>query len=460
MDIRGRVVLVTGASSGIGAATTREMAHKGAKVLLLARRKEAIEQIAAEIRAQNVLAKAYAVDLGDVQAVEKTSQAIRSEFGVPDVLINNAGVGRFLYVEETEPNEMVQMITSPFLAASLVTRAFLPEMIQRGSGQIVNLTSPAAFFPWPGATVYSAARWAMRGFTVALRADLRGTGVRATLVVPGKVRSPYFEHNSGAEQRLPGISRIYQTLTPEQVAKAIANAVEHDRAEVILPFLLKLTVLMHRVFPGLVESLVAATGWTRSMNNSAEANTLMAIPGQVLENPITGERIVFRQTARETGGRRLVIDHILPPHTGTFAEHVQLNQEECFEILSGTATYRLNGVQSTAHAGEVILVPCGVPHRNPWNESDQEMVFRHETSPDLGSEIFFESLFSLAQDGKTNRKGEVSALQLFTIGAGLESQTYVTNIPISVQRVMIPLLGTVGRWLGYPTRYSLAKGKE
>jgi len=186
----------------------------------------------------------------------------------------------------------------------------------------------------------------------------------------------------------------------------------------------------------------------------------MATPGQTLENPITGERIVFRQTARETGGRRLVIDHFLRPHTATFPEHVQLNQEERFEILSGTAVYKLNGVQSIARAGKIIAVPYGTPHRNPWNESDQELVFRHETSPDLGSEVFFESLFSLAQDGKTNLKGEVSALHLLVIGAGLESQTYVTNIPIFIQRVMIPIVGLIGRWLGYPSYYSVAEAKK
>jgi short-subunit dehydrogenase/mannose-6-phosphate isomerase-like protein (cupin superfamily) len=433
------------------------MARKGAKVLLLARSREAIEQIADEIRAQNGRAKAYAVDLGDAQAVQKTAEAIRSEYGIPDVLINNAGVGRFLFVEETESDEMVQMITSPYLAAFLTTRAFLSEMIQRGSGQIVNVTSPAAFFPWPGATAYSAARWAMRGFTAALRADLRGTGVRVTLVVPGKVRSTYFEHNPGAEERLPGISRLYRTLTPEDVARAIVSAIEHDRAEVIIPFLMRLTVLAHRVLPGLVEWMVAATGWKRSRNDPVQGGYHPLKSGQMLENPVTGERIVFRERAHENGGRRVVIDHFLKPHTETFAEHIQLNQEERFEILSGIATYRLNGVQSTARAGEVIIVPFGAPHQNPWNETDEELVFRHETRPDLGSEIFFESLFSLAQDGKTNRNGEVGVIQLMTIGASLESQTYLTNMPISVQRVMIPMLGALGRWLGYPTRYSLAK---
>lgn len=186
----------------------------------------------------------------------------------------------------------------------------------------------------------------------------------------------------------------------------------------------------------------------------------MATSGQTLTNPITGERIIFRETAYETGGRKLVIDHFLPPHTDTFAEHVQLNQEERFEILSGTATYSLKGVRGSAGLGEVIVVPYGTPHQNPWNESDDELVFRHETRPDLGSEIFFESLFSLAQAGKTNDKGEVSPLQILVIGSRLESQTYVTNIPVAIQRVMNPLLGAIGRWLGYPTRYSLSQVDE
>jgi quercetin dioxygenase-like cupin family protein len=186
----------------------------------------------------------------------------------------------------------------------------------------------------------------------------------------------------------------------------------------------------------------------------------MAIPGQVLENPITGERIMFRKTAQATRGDKLIIDHFLKPHTSTFPEHVQLNQEERFEILHGVATYSLNGIYDTAHAGKVIIVPPSTPHRNPWNESDYDMAFRHETSPDLGSEVFFETLFSLAQDGKTNHKGEVSALQILVIGAGLETQTFVTGIPIFVQRVMNPILAAIGRWLGYPARYSLGKDRK
>jgi hypothetical protein len=120
----------------------------------------------------------------------------------------------------------------------------------------------------------------------------------------------------------------------------------------------------------------------------------------------------------------------------------------------------LNGADRTALAGEVIVIPAGAAHRNPWNESNEEMSFRHETVPDLGSAVFFESLFSLAQDGKINQSGEVSPLQVIVIGASLESQTYTTGIPISLQKLMIPLLGALGRRLGYPARYSSERSGE
>ncbi len=100
----------------------------------------------------------------------------------------------------------------------------MPEMLARGSGRIVNMGSPGSFAPWPGATGYTAARFAMRGFTAALRADLDGTGIGVTLVVPGEVRSAYFDANPGTAARLPRAGKFFPVLTPEQVAAAIVRA--------------------------------------------------------------------------------------------------------------------------------------------------------------------------------------------------------------------------------------------
>jgi short-subunit dehydrogenase len=172
-------------------------------------------------------------------------------------------------VEETDPAEAARMVAVPYLAAFAVTRAFLPAMVARGAGQVVIVTSPASFLPFAGAAAYDAARWALRGWSGALAAELRGTGVAVTLLVAGKVASPYWEHNPGSEGRVPGISRLYRTLTPEEVGEAIARAAERPRPLVVLPGLLRATLALHRVLPWPVERLVLATGWRRPGNGGA-----------------------------------------------------------------------------------------------------------------------------------------------------------------------------------------------
>lgn len=263
MEIAGRVVLVTGASSGIGAATARLAAERGAHVVLLARGRAALDEVASDIRSRGGKASVFPVDLADLDAVASTCAAIEREVGPPDILVNNAGAGRWLAIDETEPALAVQMMAVPYFAAFAVTRAFLPAMLARGTGHVVNVTSPACYFSFAGAAAYDAARWAVRGFSGALRADLRGTGIGVTLLVAGKVSSSYWENNPGSEERVPGISRLYPTLTPEEVGRALLRAVERGRALVVIPFLFRLTLLLHRLWPAPVEWIVLATGWRR-----------------------------------------------------------------------------------------------------------------------------------------------------------------------------------------------------
>jgi short-subunit dehydrogenase len=281
MQLEHRIVVVTGASSGLGEATAKAMASRGAQVALLARNREALARIAAEIDEQGGMATSFPVDLTDAEAALRACKTIQSQLGVPDVLVNNAGAGRWLFADETMPEQAVQAMATPYFAAFNTTRAFLPDMISRGSGHILNVTSPACFVPWPGATSYGAARWAIRGFTELLRADLYKTGVKVSLVCAGEMRTPYFENNPGSKERIPKIANLYRTLEPEEVASAIVNAVETGKRDVILPLLLRQTLFVHRFAPRLVEMLALKTGFRRPERPARAPQSIAERPAPV-----------------------------------------------------------------------------------------------------------------------------------------------------------------------------------
>lgn len=219
--------------------------------------------MADEIVAAGGVARGYCVDLTDPATLEEVALQIVSDLGAPDIVVNNAGAGRYLYVEETPPEKAAEMVASPYLAAFYVTRVFMPSLLERRAGFIVNVNSPVAWLPWPGAAGYTAARWAMRGFTAALRADLHGTGVKVLELVPGKVSSTYFERNPHSEERLPTITKWIPTLTPDEVAAALVEGVEQDRGMIVFPALLKLVFVLHAVAPWLVDWMMRSTGWRR-----------------------------------------------------------------------------------------------------------------------------------------------------------------------------------------------------
>jgi short-subunit dehydrogenase len=263
MKIQGKWVLITGASSGIGAALARAVASAGGRPLLLARREAQLQQVADSL-GPGAQARVYPVDLSNPTAVDDVAERIMRDVGTPDVLVNNAGAGRWKFVDETSPEEAVQMMAVPYFATFCITHEFLPAMIQRGSGHIVNVSSVASHFVWPGATAYIAARWAVRGFTEALRADLKGTGLGVTLFECGVVKTPYWEHNPGSRERVPKMGTLVPELTPEQVASAIIRGIEHNRRYIVIPLMMRMTILQHAVAPGVVQWLMTATGYRRS----------------------------------------------------------------------------------------------------------------------------------------------------------------------------------------------------
>lgn len=263
MNIKGRLALITGASSGMGASIAKALADAGAEVILLARKRSLLDQVAAEITDGGGRAHAIPVDLGKAEEVETVAARIKAEIGIPDIIVNNAGSGEWRFLDETSPEEAVQMVTIPYLAAFYVTRAFYPEMLNRNSGHIVNISSVASRFVWPGATAYIAARWAVRGFTEALRADLYGTGIGVTLYESGTVDSPYWENNPGSRERVPKLGKLVPIVTTEQVGKAVVNGIKKNKKLVVIPFIMKMTYWQHAVVPWAVQWLMTVTGYRR-----------------------------------------------------------------------------------------------------------------------------------------------------------------------------------------------------
>jgi uncharacterized protein len=250
-----KLVLITGASSGIGEALAKRYGRAGARVLLLARNEERLGAVADAIKRAGGTAMAFAIELADAGAIEETSARIAREIGTPDVLINNAGAGRWLPLVKTNAAEALSMIEVPYLAAFNLTRAFLPLMISRRSGAIACVTSPASYLTWPNAAAYIAARRALAGFTEALRSEVKGTGIAVTLVVLGMVESPYWEHNPGSRENAPVANpRLAQAMSPEEAADAIFSGVERRKRTVVKPAILRVLFLLNAFAPGLVVS--------------------------------------------------------------------------------------------------------------------------------------------------------------------------------------------------------------
>lgn len=260
MDINGKTVLITGASSGIGEATAKTAAAKGARVLLLARSTHLLKRVASEITVQRGTAIPFTVDLSDAAAVAAVAVEIIAEEGVPDIIINNAGAGRWLSVAETGPTEIAGMMAAPYFAAFNLTRDFLPEMIRRGSGHIVNVSSVASRLSWPGAAAYIAARWAINGFSNALRTEVQKSGLTVTLALFGSVSSTFWLHNPGSKERLPRVNKFIPELTPDQAAQAIVRGIERNAREVIKPIIFRFIFFLNGLFPRTTE-MILRMGW-------------------------------------------------------------------------------------------------------------------------------------------------------------------------------------------------------
>lgn len=217
MKLEGKWAVVTGASSGIGAATARELARLGCKLVLGARRVERLEALRAEL---GVEARAHPLDVTSPESCE----AFAAQAGDADILVNNAGLARGTdpLVQGSE-DDWRQMIETNLMGLLRVTRRFLPRMIERGGGTIVNVGSVAGIEAYPGGAVYCATKAGVRSITKALRHELLGTGVRVANVEPGAVETEFsLVRFAGDEARAEKVYQGFTPLTAQDVAEAIA----------------------------------------------------------------------------------------------------------------------------------------------------------------------------------------------------------------------------------------------
>src|ERR1700754_3724449 len=220
MELRGKNVVITGASSGIGRATALEMARRGAHVVLAARRAERLEEVAAGFRAPGVRAIAVPTDVTSPSGC----RGLIDTAGDVDVLVNNAGFAIFSSVAEANPDQVREMMETNYLGAFHCTQAVLPRMLARQQGTIVNVSSITGLMGFARMSAYCASKFALTGFTEALRDELTGSGVRVALVCPGTTDTEFFVR--AERDKMPGASRLMPAVEPERVARAVCDAAE------------------------------------------------------------------------------------------------------------------------------------------------------------------------------------------------------------------------------------------
>jgi short-subunit dehydrogenase len=227
MDFKGTRALVTGASSGIGEVFARELAARGANLVLAARSQDKLEALALELRDRyGVSVEVVAIDLSEPGRGASLAADLEHAGLEVDVLVNNAGFGLFAALHEADPKRIAQAVQLNVGALTELTCALLPQMRARDRGTIVNVASTAAFQPVPYMAVYGATKAYVLSFTEALWAETRGTGVRVTALCPGATDTAFFDTASDD-------ASIGPRMAPEQVVRAAFSALDHRRSTVI-----------------------------------------------------------------------------------------------------------------------------------------------------------------------------------------------------------------------------------
>ncbi len=257
-DLRGKTVLLTGASTGLGPHIARRLHRGGARFVLSARNEAALEKLAAELGDARVIP----ADLSKAGEPERLAR----ESGHVDVLVSNAGVPATGRLKTFELQEIDRAIAVNLRAGMVLARGVAPAMIERREGHIVFMSSVAGKAPAAGVSVYNATKFGIRGFALALREELRDTGVGVSVVCPTFVSGEGMWAETGLKA-----NPMAGEVTPAQVAEAVWKAITKNRAEVdVMPIQLKAGLKVMAVAPGLFAAVARASGATRADDRLGE----------------------------------------------------------------------------------------------------------------------------------------------------------------------------------------------
>lgn len=251
----GKVVVITGASTGIGKEASIQFAKQGANVALIARRKEKLEQVKKELEKFQTAIDIFPCDVSNKSQVKHMSDSVLDRFGSVDILVNNAGFAIYGPVSDLSIDEIESQMQTNYFGMVYCTKNFLPKMLEQKSGHIVNVASVAASIGLPGIASYCASKFAMLGFSEGLKHELSGTGVGITVVSPIMVRTDFFDHPSF--EKMPKYSPT--SLSAKTVARSILKAANSPRLEIIVPSVVRGAVWAKQTFPYFINPVIGST---------------------------------------------------------------------------------------------------------------------------------------------------------------------------------------------------------
>ncbi len=247
MEIRGRVALVTGASSGIGRATAIDLARRGATVAICARRADRLEETLRECQNHAPSSRSYPCDVRDREQIRVTIARARADLGPIDILINNAGIGAYHLFTEAPEEQFEELMRSNYFSALYFTREVMLSMVERRTGTVVFVSSFAGRIATWRHTAYSASKFAVTGLAEALYYEVKSRGVHVAVIYPGAIRTELFDKRPGFEHLRHVVEP--QLLGPEVVTRAIAKAIEKERFELFAPERYTLIWKLRALFP-------------------------------------------------------------------------------------------------------------------------------------------------------------------------------------------------------------------